>query len=599
MRKNLSNILNYKKDIGIILIIILGAWFTYGYTVNFAVIGDGLMHMQDHTTLQQPGDWLRIFFATGEIQGKGQYVTNGFLRPIFNDVIVTFLKWISNYDIAIIRAITLAVHSINAIIAYIICNKLTKHNRLLSVCGSCVVAFGLTYYSGIYEVGLSFSMWLTCFALLAFLFVIYYTESEKKEFAWLSVCLTFLAMFTKESAVTLGIALTVFLLNVHLKSPDKINRKNVLIYALVQCAITALYFYCRVLKLGALTNIAGGIEGEVGIVGIIKKLIAYFLLSFNICTPVIEGYMLPDILCCGMLFTAIVALCYLALFVFIGFNFFKNKEVRFDIITGLIMFVICIAPTFKVTRNAPYYCDFSVIAALFLISTLGNIKFEKIKKIKILLVSCILCFMFVNWITLDYSWRTYATYLVIAEKNPTTIRDGILGDLEKYENVYQAISFEKNSDDLWIYNHGSYGGFYRYNIDSNANVQRATQENLTNISDDSVVIDYIRNKNNRDDVEVRYASADNNETCLLKVQVEQLDTYANNMLIFEYNYNEKDWIQEVDLSIAKSNGITELWFVLPKGVDYTITCDYVQSEEVLNWEDLQTRENDLQNIQIS
>lgn len=588
MKKKLSNILNYKKDIGIIFIIILGIWFTYGYTVNFAVVGDGLMHMQDHTTLQQPGDWIRIFFATGEAQGKGQYVTNGFLRPIFNDVIITFLKWVSSYDIAIIRTISLAVHSINAIIAYIICNKLTKHNRLLSICGSCVVAFGLTYYSGIYEVGLSFSMWLTCFSLLSFLFVTYYAANGRKEFAWLSVFFTFAAVFTKESAVTLGIALTVFLVNRYLKSPDKINRKNVLIYALAQCAITALYFYCRVLKLGALTNIAGGIEGEVGIVGIIKKLIAYFLLSFNICIPVIEGYMLPDILCCGMLFTAIVALCYLVLFVFVGFNFFKNKEVRFDILTGLIMFAICIAPTFKVTRNAPYYCDFPVIAILFLISTLGNIQFEKIKKVKALLIACVLCCVFINWITMEYSWRTYATYLVIAEKDATTIRNGILSDLGKHTDVYQATSFEKNSDDLWIYNHGSYGGFYKYNIDSNAHVKRATQENLTNISDDSVVIDYISNKNNRDDVEVRYASADNDETCLLKVEVDQLDTYANNTLTLEYTYDEKEWIQTVDLANAKANGITELWFVIPQNVEYSVNCDYVQSEQLYNWDDLQS-----------
>lgn len=592
MKKNLSNILNYKKDIGIIFIIILGIWFTYGYTVNFAVVGDGLMHMQDHTTLQQPGDWIRIFFATGEAQGKGQYVTNGFLRPIFNDVIITFLKWVSNYDIAIIRTISLAVHSINAIIAYIICNKLTKHNRLLSVCGSCVVAFGLTYYPGIYEVGLSFSMWLTCFSFFAFLFVIYYMENGKKEFAWLSVFFTFAAVFTKESAVTLGIALTVFLVNRYLKSPDKINRKNVLIYALVQCAITALYFYCRVLKLGALTNIAGGIEGKIGIVGSIKKMIAYFLLAFNISTPAIEGYMLPDILCCGMLFTAIVALCYLVLFVFIGLNFCKNKEVRFDIITGVIMFAICIAPTFKVTRNAPNYCDFSVIAVLFLISTLGNVQFKKTKKIKLLLTSCILCFVFANWITLDYSWRTYATYLVIAQKYSMNIQNEIENNMELYQNVYQAISFERNNDDVWIYNYNSalttYGGFYRYNIDSNANVKRATQENLTNISDDSVVIDYISNKNNRDDVEVRYASADNDETCLLKVEVDQLDTYANNALTLEYTYDEKEWIQTVDLANAKANGITELWFVIPKNVEYSVNCDYVQSEQLYNWDDLQS-----------
>ena len=64
MKNALNKVYRQKKHIKILALIIIGILFTYGYTVNFSVAGDGLMHMHDHTALQQPGDWARIFFAS-------------------------------------------------------------------------------------------------------------------------------------------------------------------------------------------------------------------------------------------------------------------------------------------------------------------------------------------------------------------------------------------------------------------------------------------------------------------------------------------------------------------------------------------------------
>ena len=600
-----NNVKARKKDIIVILFLCMGILFTYLWTIDLPVGGDGLMHMADHTKLKTPMDWIQIFYQTGLEQGKAGYATSRFLRPIFNDILVTFLKFISNYDIHIIRGVTLFIHCINTCLAYCICKKLSMGNILISVCGACFVGFGLGFYSGIFEVGLSFSMWLTCFTLLAFLFLIYFLETKQIRFFILSIGTSFLAIFTKESAVTLGIALTIYMICRYIIDSNSVVKKHILAYGLCQAFLIVLYFACRFHKLGGFTNVAGGIEGEISLIDSIKKIIGYFLLSFNISNTVIESYMLPDIRITGLIFTiiTIVLLCFMALAII--YNMIKSRQVFIVVLTAILMFVISISPTFKVTRNAPYYVDWSVISILVLITSLYRLQLNKKLEFiaKTIFSGSVICVIIINWFTLDYIWENNSTYLVQLEKPMLVLEEEISSSVPKYDTVYQGIGFNKDGNNTWIYNYSTnpdnYGGFYKYNIDKTANVYMATDKELDTIPNNAVVLDFAQNKNMYTDILVNYAAADNDNTVLLRVEVEQLESYENNLLILEYIYKDKNWIQDVDLTFTKQNGITELWFVLPKGVDYTITCDYVQSEEMLNWEDLQTRENDLQNMQIS
>lgn len=558
----------------IILALMIFSFLIYGWSIDLPIIGDGLMHLGDETHFSSPMDIIKSFYTFNGLDKPENSPTLGFHRPIFNEMIVPIVTSISNKNTEFIRCISIMVHGINSVLAYWLCYLIGK-NKKIAIIGGLLFSTSLTYFSGIYEYGLSFSLWLTMFALLAIIFTEKYVQQQRKLYFIMSIFFTFCALFTKESAITLGVALAFYVLVKQISDIGKI-KINSCLYCVIQLGGIVLYFTTRYIKLGSFFGIAGGIEQEMDIISMIKKLIGYFLYGVNISNVTIENYLtvyldkIPLIL--AWLIVGITGFILIKYFI----RAIKDPIFNREIIVSIIMFCILIAPTFKVSRNAPYYGDVANLAILMLFMhialQLGQNNLKKIIGYLVIYIATFIC-------SFSYAVKNDAT-VYTQGTNQAKIAVSYLQGISE-EKVYQATSWMRNGDNHFIYNHGKYGSFYKYNVSQSSEVNMLNEENIMFLDDNSIVVDYYYNKSDGNPKVFTKVSGSSNK--ILKITYDYMESYQE---VFEigFNYMGGDYYQNIDLNYKKiwsSDNI--LYFVVPDDVEIYLSNQYVEEKEYLEF----------------
>ncbi|WP_205427732.1 ArnT family glycosyltransferase [Clostridium botulinum] len=559
------------KDIIIVTLLFIMSIVIYLWTIKLPIIGDGLMHLSDETHFSSIKDFIKIFYTFDGLGKPEVAPTLGFHRPIFNELIIPSIKYITNCNTVYIRMISVIIHAINTVLSYYLCKTISK-NRYIGLLGSIVFCTNIIYFNGIYEFGLSFSLWLTLFSLLAFLFTIKYEQEENKIYLIISLISSFLAVFTKESAVVLGVALSFYMLVKCIINKRKIDKRTT-IYIIIQCVIIIMYFTTRYYKLGSVFAIAGGIESKFSLEAIITKLIGYFFILFNIPNKAIPSYMIGYLDRVNILIA--ISLIILTLIILIkGLKLVIESPLKnINIIIAIIMYCILIASTFKVNRNSSYYADIAMLAILLYISSLNlssKKTFKNILSIYVIIYS-ITFFSLVNSMVSDNQW-----YLSDSTNEANILRNEIKDYLPVSDKIYQTTSFLKDSNDQYTFNHGKIGSFLKYNIDANLEVEQCNEITLQELGADVIVIDYVYEKETNN-IKVLYKTKNNSENNIIQIKYNKLDQY-DKLFKMSYEYDGKEYYQIIDLNYQKQINNNEIYFVIPKGVNVNFTQEYVKSE---------------------
>ena len=475
------------KEILILLALFVMSIVTYCWTIDLPVIGDGLMHMNDHMNINNPINWFKCFFTFDGIGKPAGSATLGFHRPLFDEIIVEILKIITHDNIRSIRVINLIAFVIAVYIGYYMAKEIF-YNEKLAIIYVILINFNMAYFAGMIEVGLSFSIWLLINLQLSFWFTYRYEKYDKKRDLVISLIWTLLTMFTKESTMTLGIALCFFVLAEEWRKYFKVTRKA-FIYGILQGGITFLYLITRYLKLGSLFTAGAGIDTTITLKQSIVKVVGYFLCAFNIPSRAFYAYVCPQI---DNKYPVLMMILLLApLMAIVNFIIaIRKKEYKWICFaTYIIMYLIMILPVLKVSRNATYYGDvltpFVILGTITLFDGCG----EKIKKyviIGIVMYIVSFCVIIIEATKIDSVY-----YLSVVSGECKVIRDELEEINPKIKNnvILQADSWESYGSNYWTYNHNGIGGFYTYNIDSSKKIEMATAEN---IGDNTTIIDYFQ-----------------------------------------------------------------------------------------------------------
>lgn len=539
-------------DLFIVLFIGTVSLTTYWWTVDLPVIGDGLMHLSDTTDLSSVGNLIKVFY-TFEGVGKPEVsYTRGLHRPVFNEIIVTLTKIITNSDVRQIRIVSVFAFSLVVICSYILGKELFQ-SRTKAILFASLMNFSIIYYSGIYEYGLSFSIWLTLFVIIAFYFTIRYIRYDHKIVElFFSIVFTLLAIYTKESAMCLGIALSWYVFINEFSKNKKITFK-VWLYSTVQLIVLFIYFYTRYLKLGSLFTAATVDAGKITFIDSIQKIYGYYLLSYNIPNSVIPDYMCarstgPSIVISFLLFLFAVYIAVKSIY-----TIFKSKQYRYDIIAFSGMYLFLLTPVFKVNRNAPYYGDICVFCVFSVILTLC--KFESKKKYVIILI--ILLFTGAGISNMYVSTQEGRHYLSVQSNEAKNLKDqlqNIKADINKNEVILMT-NWAKNSDSMFIYNHNKNGSFYKYNIDPSKNVDLVSAKN---IHDDASFVDYYKNINTNE-IEIFVYPHENTKIALATYGLE------NRIIEIGFSYNGSYYHSTIDIESKKKwSDDNCIYCVIPK-----------------------------------
>lgn len=556
MKKNKNAILirNFMIIIGLFVI----SMFTYWWTIKLPVIGDGLMHLNDNTDISSIKNIIKTFFTFTGI-GKPKYTTTlMFHRPIFNEIIVEVIKQITNYNTYSIRMISVLIHAITVIIGYIIGWEIFNNCYKASVLGI-FVNFSLIYFHGVYEFGLSFSLWLTLFFMLSFYYTIKYNKYNKRRYLFLALIFTFITIYTKESALTIGIALFWYILGNDIYKNKKITKVSI-VFGLFQIVILGVYLVSRYNKLGSLFVVAGGIDiGEhISFKLILEKIIGYFYYALNIPNKFLPAYMCPYInhkLLIISIFMLLVPLYILYKIVFM--ISIKDKR-KVDCLLYLGMFLLLIIPVFKTSRNAPYYGD---ILALFILLIVLNICDYKRKLDNIFLMVFLSSYILVFVVNIYDSIKKDSTYYLSITSNEAMQLKNELNYIKNdinTEKVLVSNNWIHNANDYFVYNHNGIGSFYKYNIDINKEVD-IVQSN--NIDKNIIIVDYFKEIENGD-LQVFIFPKEEGDTKLVKIEY---DLDENNNISVGFFYNDKYYYSSIDVEFKKNwSNDNKLFFVIPK-----------------------------------
>lgn len=475
----------------VIMVIILGimSLATYWWTISLPIIGDGLMHLNDTTDLSSVVNLVKVFYTFDGVGKPENSATLGFHRPVFNEIIVTITKAVTHFDVEKIRFISILAFSVIVMCSYLLGRELFQ-SRVKAVILGILMNFSIIYYSGIYEYGLSFSIWLTLFVIESFYFTVKYVKYYKKLDLSLAVLFTLLAMYTKESAMCLGIALSWYVFINEVSKNRKITFK-VWLYGGIQLIVLVVYLCTRYLKLGSLFTAVEVNAEKITLTETIRKIYGYYLLCFNIANEVIPDYMCARLTDRMEYAVMILILSVLAIYISAKgiYIVFKERKYRWDIISYIGMYVFLLVPVFKVNRNAPYYGDICAVCIFAFILTV--LQFES----KLNYVVCFVAtavFISVGISNMYVSTQEGRHYLSVQSNEAEYLKEQlqkIKGEINKDE-VILTTNWGKGADSIFIYHHNGYGAFYKFNIDPSKKVGLVNDEN---IHDDASFIDFFKN----------------------------------------------------------------------------------------------------------
>ena len=383
-------------SITVYLILILLVVFVYGWAIFEPLAGDALMHVADSNQVKSLGDAIKRLFGFDLTLPEDMFRLDAFYRPIFNDFYISLLKYFFNFNPVAWRVSTLVVHGISGLLAVTLFLRL-KNSLAASFLGASFILLSPALFFGIYDFGLSFSQLLVFFGLLSLLSALMFVQSRSRSrrvfYGVGTFGTSFLVVFTKESAVLWPFVVISFLCFLSLESELSENnvetpqiglncwkklltKSNILLFfALSQ--ITIIYFTFRYIKLGSLTSIAAGIEGEVKLFSSIAKFYGYVLYMFGFPTSIFPSYLSVQIseikgfefIVRLVIFVTLLSLCCLV--------FLKNRRVFYF---SLAAMTLAFLPIIKVTRNVPYYSDLMIIGGAFVVSYgYSFVKFNKLR----------------------------------------------------------------------------------------------------------------------------------------------------------------------------------------------------------------------------
>lgn len=545
------------KNLKIIVVLFILAIITYIWTINLPIIGDGLMHLNDHTELSSINNILKSFYTFNGLEKPANTSTIGFHRPIFNEFIVEAIKYISSYNIYIIRFISILAHSFIVIIAYLIGLELFQ-DRTKGCLLAIFMNFSLTYFAGIYEFGLSFSLWLTLFVMLSFFSTIKYVKYHKKCHFIFSLIWTFFSLYTKESAMTLGIALSFYVFANELQVRKKITSKTIY-YGLFQATILIIYLITRYIKLGSVFVAATGIDsGGISPLESIYKVIGYFLYSLNIPSKFFTSSMCTYFDASILLF----AIFSIMVPIVIAYKFLSMIKVRSKLIANCCiymgMYILLIIPVFKVSRNSTYYGDILVLFILLILISMFDIK---IKSNKLFVYLFLFSYTTIFISNVKGSIKTGSEYYLSVTSNDATILRDNLKEMKneiETDTILLSNNWLSNYDKMFIYNHNGLGSFYKYNVDMTKNVNVAT---LENIYESATMIDYFKDVDNNELSIFVYPNKENN-TKLVQIDY---NIEKNDMINLGFYYKNKYYYSSIDTQYKKNwSTDNSLFFVIPK-----------------------------------
>lgn len=553
-----------KRTIVISLLIGLASFAMYSWTINLPVIGDGLMHMNDNTDLSFL-NMLKSFYTFDGLNKPMHSYLLGFHRPVFDEIIIEVLKKISGNSVLFIRMATVCGFAVSSVIAYLIGKELFSDNEVKAVALPIMLACSIARFPGIYEVGLSFSVWLVLFQLLAFYFTLRYLNTDRTWELFAAIAATGLALFTKESAMTLGIALASYVFIKEYAGNKKVTWKFA-VFCILQAILLVFYLITRYLKLGTLFEVAGGIDaGSISLIECIKKVIGFFLLCFNIPTKVcFETYMCTQLNSFSVVIAIILGgvLLY-ALCRCIGF--WKQRNVLLlDVASYLFCFVVVILPVFKTTRNATYYGDILAIFVILLVLTV----FKDNRLSKCALMICVCCYTMVFCATIYDNVKPNSTYyLSVTSNEANTLKNNLLDKEIETDKVYVSTNWMKNSDSHFTYNHMGYGSFYRFNINPKIMTDVTTADNMGDISN-VTVIDYYRAIDTGTYKTFLY---DEKSNCGTRVVEVTYNPNVNQKIAVGFFYEDQYYYSEIDTSYKRTwCADQKLFFVIPNEVVFDI-----------------------------
>lgn len=477
-----------QRGIFCVILIFFATIVLFWDTCNLPMMGDALLHMDDVTLFHTFGDFFRPFYSLSGIKENVYNPVINFHRPIFDEYIVSLLKFIFHNNTFLIRMASLVVFAGINSCSFILGYFISKQKLINGMICAILTMFSLAYLFPLMDWGLSFSLWMTFFAILALLCICLYEKNEKNVFLILSVVFTFIATFIKESAMTLSVALCLYFLFATILKYKKINSKLVL-YCGLQFIVFITYFITRIVKLGVFFNSAivggGNTNGYSPTpISILEKMYIYFLYCFNIPARAFPDYMmrhLPDVnlgvaLLLIVLFLSLIGSCVM--------QFVKQPREHSRMIIGIIMFLILMLPSVTVERNGIYYNDLAMLGILVMIAT---IDFSVCK---------IIGYTFAGTYVLSYILNAKAMYisndqyLMKGEYQFRKIRD----ELQNYDyadkRIIQMSSFEANSEMHWYVNNVNTGTFFKYNVEDNLEIRNISKDFEKIDLDKEIYIDY-------------------------------------------------------------------------------------------------------------
>lgn len=561
----------------IILILFIVSFIIYIWTINLPIIGDGLMHMNDNTDLSVKNIFKSLFTFDGLNKPDNSY-TLSFHRPVFNEIIIEILKKTFDYNVVVIRTVTVLAFSLTSVVVYLLGREIFC-NDFKAIALAIMMIFSIVRFPGVYEVGLSFSVWLVLFETSGLYYTVKYQKSGRIIDFILAIVFTALSLYTKESAMTLGVAFSLYFVVKEFVKNKKINKKMIF-YSISQFFLLSIYLLTRIYKLdGKLFEVTGGgINSEKIIIkDCIDKIKGFFLLAFNIPNDVcFEIYMCPLLTGVSVILISVIILALLFAFHrFVSYAEDKNIVV-IDVIVYILCFIILIIPVFKTTRNSTYYGDILVIfTSLILVTLLGNGKITKF-----LFGGVLLCYISIFCINVYDCIKPDSFYYLKCMSNESKLlRDILVKEEIDTDKVYFTTNWINNNDRLFMYNHMGEGSFYRFNVDNSKKTDVITSSTISDI-DNSTLIDFYQSSNNGTYKCFFYSIEEDRGNQVIQIKY---DSSNNDSVSVGFFYEDTYYYSNfyIDNGVLLT-GENYIYMVVPQGVDIDVQANGTEKSVIYN-----------------
>lgn len=385
-------------------IIILLGLLVYGWTIFEPLAGDALMHVMDANRIESVREIFTRLLGLNSVRDPSTYRLDVFFRPVFNDLYISTLKSVFGVSPLWYRISTLVLQCSSCLLIFFLFLRL-GFPVVSSFCGAIAVLFAPPLFFGMYDFGISFSQLLVFLAVSSLSASTFYVNSNdrllKFFFGALTLLLSFLVVFTKESAALWPFAIIIFIVFQRALAFDGKLFKGFfdrvchlwrhaisldLVVFISLATISILYFFLRFQKFGSLTAIAAGIEGQVTGLASVEKAFAYLLYAVGIPTKIIPPYLSVEITEISGL-ELLCRILLISLFLVFGYKSYRNYRSVFY--SSFFIIAVTFLPILKVTRNSPYYGDLMSIGIAFIVVSGASVIQSKSKKFVFNLAACI------------------------------------------------------------------------------------------------------------------------------------------------------------------------------------------------------------------